>query len=108
MVSTAKSEVFCSYKSTSICSIPLFDEIWCQTGRIWLVNNIVAAVRFRSSCEQIDPGCEFYYSQKSYRVTQQCSRLGMLANKIHIAHATVLFESVFFSLQMSFQFCAVF
>jgi hypothetical protein len=44
--------------------------------------SISAAVNFRSY-EQIKPGREFYFSQKSYRVTQQCSGLRMLENKTY-------------------------
>jgi hypothetical protein len=40
MAATTTSEVFCSYKSQSICSITLFYEIWYQTGEFvkWKVS----------------------------------------------------------------------
>jgi len=61
------------------------------------VKSISPALVSFSSYEQIDPDSEFYFSQKTYRVTQQCSGLRML-----------LKQNILLMLQSLLNFCLVF
>jgi hypothetical protein len=100
------SNVFCSYKSPSICP-NYFILLNLPNRRIWSVKSVSGAVSFRSY-EQIDAGNEFYFSQKSCRVTWQCSGLRMLESKTYCSCYSPFWISVlFFALQISIQFSAV-